>query len=92
MILFGLLLTLKPVEFPPMPFARGPIATSAQMATAIKKCRAPARLEEAGDAVLVFFEDGRTDRGYRCLSKWIYRNPQSGFEKFGFVGSEQQAR
>jgi len=62
------------------------------MTKAITDCRALARLEQANGAVLVFLEGRRSERAFNCLSKWIFRNPQSGFQKFGYVGSEQQGR
>lgn len=90
-ILVSLLATASAGSLPrTMPFAEGPLAALPAMRAAIDECRAPAQVVERDGAAIVMIADDRSDRAFNCLSAWIARHLDSGFEKFGFVGSERR--
>jgi hypothetical protein len=72
------------------PFAKGPLAERALMIEAISKCQAPAEIVQSEGSAIVLLAADRSEKAFSCLSAWIATHPRSGFEKFGFVGSERR--
>jgi hypothetical protein len=72
------------------PFAGGPVSQVAQAEAAARKCRADVRFQEAdAGRVLIFLSEGkRFGRQSRCLSRWLMKQPDDGFQKYGFIGRE----
>lgn len=88
--LVSLLAMASATQLDDAPFAKGPLANASAMSAAIAKCHAPARIIESDGAALVLLASDRSQRAFDCLSAWIARHPDSGFEKFGFLGSERR--